>query len=285
MVTDAYIGLGSNLGDRAGSLRAALDAIDRLDGTRVIAVSSMVESEPWGVTEQAPFANAVARVATELRADRLLDALKDIEAALGRGGGPRYGPRVIDLDILLFGDEEWQTDTLAIPHPRMAERDFVITPLLELAPEVTWPDGSRITRENATEGRVTGSLGLIPGYEDITPPVGGWVTGGTVQGGAWERVSSAQFGAQRGMIFAAELMFDAAVLEQDGIPIAWDPMPPTEEYSPWSLPRRYHLLVPAAFADRARRVLLEAHAAEPLPGGEADPGGGPDIDQEGGDDA
>lgn len=260
MITDTYIGLGSNLGDRLGHLSAALTAIAELDGTYVIEVSNVVESEPWGVTGQPSFANAVAWVATTLRADQLLEALKDIEAALGRTAGPRYGPRVIDLDILLFGDEEWRAEDLVLPHPRLAERDFVVTPLLEVAPDARWPDGTRITRDGATAGRVTGVLGPVSGFEAITPPVGGWVTRGRAEGGAWAEAASSRFQPRAGATFAAALLYDAAILEQEGIPVAWDPMPPDEEYSPWSLPRVYRLLVPEAMVSRARRVLLEARS-------------------------
>lgn len=272
MTSDVFIGLGSNVGDRLGNLRAALEAIDALEGTNVVTVSGVVESEPWGVTEQPAFANAVARVATGMEANRLLVALKDIEVALGRTGGPRYGPRVIDLDILLYGTDEWVTPDLTIPHPRLAERDFAVTPLLEIAPDARWPDETPITRDAVREGRILGPLGAVPGFEMITPPPGGWVTAGRAESGAaagWAEVSSAQFGAQWGTSFAMKLMFDAAVLEQERIPIAWDPMPPAEEYSPWTLPRVYRLLVPSAFADRARRVLLEAHSGQIVPDEEA----------------
>ena len=261
MITEALIGLGSNVGDRLANLSRALEALRGFDDVYLYGVSNVVESEPWGVSEQPPFANAVARIGTTLRADQLLEILKDIEASLGRQSGPRYGPRVIDLDILLFGDEEWQADDLVIPHPRLAERDFAITPLLELVPDATWPDESPITRERAHEGRITGSLGSVPGFEDLSPPVGGWVTGGRPEGPGWEEVSSSRFGAHRGASFAAQLLFDAAVLEQEGIPFGWDPMPPNEEYSPWSLPRLYKLLVPPAQAARARQLLREVHAA------------------------
>jgi 2-amino-4-hydroxy-6-hydroxymethyldihydropteridine diphosphokinase len=273
MIKDAYIGLGSNVGDRLGNLRAALEALDALESTNVVTVSRVVESEPWGMTEQPAFANAVARVSTGMEADRLLEAVKDIEVALGRTGGPRYGPRVIDLDILLLDDDEWETPELIIPHPRLAERDFAVTPLLEIAPDAHWPDGTSVTRDRATQGRITGSLGAVPGFEMISPPPGGWVTAGRPEAGVgeaagWEEVSSAQFGAQWGTSFAMRLMFDAAVLEQEGIPIAWDPMPPAEEYSPWSLPRTYRLLVPVAFAEGARRMLLEARAGRIIDDGE-----------------
>ena len=265
MNTDAYIGLGSNMGDRLANLSHALVAMSALEGVHVIAVANAVESQPWGVSEQPPFANAVARVGTALRADQMLVALKDIEVRLGRRGGPRYGPRIIDLDILLFGDEEWDTPDLVIPHPRLAERDFAVTPLLEVAPQAAWPDGSPVTRDAATEGRISGALGPVPGFEQITPPPGGWVTAGRPEGTGWEEVANSVFVAGRGLSFSTQLMFDAAVLEQEGIPVAWDPMPPGEEYSPWALPRLYRLLVPAAFADRARRVLVEARSGEILP--------------------
>ena len=261
MITEALVGLGSNEGDRLDNLSRALEALRGYDDVYLYSVSNVVESEPWGISDQPLFANAVARIGTSLRADQFLDILKDVEGSLGRRPGPRNGPRVIDLDILLFGDEEWQAADLVIPHPRMAERDFVITPLLELVPDATWPDESPVTRERAREGRVTGSLGAVPGFEDLTPPVGGWTAGGRPEGPGWEEVSSARFGAHRGGSFAAQLLFDAAILEQEGIPFGWDPMPPNEEYSPWSLPRLYKLLVPPAHAPRARRLLAEAHAA------------------------
>ncbi len=280
-MTDAYVGLGSNIGDRLTNLRRALEGMEALDETTVLAVSNAVESQPWGVTDQPPFANAVARVATAIPADRFLSALKDLEVALGRTPGERNGPRVIDLDILLFGDDEWQTPDLTVPHPRLAERDFAVTPLLEIAPHAEWPDGSPITRERATEGAVTATLGPVPGFEELTPPVGGW-TGEQRYGaefGAWEEVASRRFAAQTGTSFAMDLLFDAAVLEQEGIPIGWDPLPPQEEYSPWALPRLYRLLVPPPLAMRARELLAAVHAAPML----AEDGAGPagqDADEE-----
>ena len=262
---DAYIGLGSNLGDRLENLRAALDGIGSLDRTEVVSVSNVVESVPWGVTDQPPFANAVARVATPIPAGRLLGLLQDLEAGLGRVPGERYGPRPIDLDILLVGDEEWRTDALTVPHPRLAEREFAVVPLLEIAPSAEWPDGSPVTRERATEGRISGLLGPVPGYEDRTPPPGGWVAAAPLQEHAeWVEVASRWFAQGQGATFALGLLYDAAVLEQEGIPVGWDPLPPQQEYSPWALPRRYRLLVPPAFATTARDLLAEVHRAEPL---------------------
>lgn len=266
---DAFVGLGSNLGDRMTNLGSALRAIGELDDTHVLAVSHVVESEPWGEPDQPRFANAVARIETGIPADRFCEALKDIEYALGRRPGPVNGPRVIDLDILLFGDEEWASPDLVIPHPRMAERDFVITPLLGLAPDVTWPDGTPVTRDRATEGRVVGTLGVVPGFEDVTPAAdpGHRHVPGETEG--WEVVASAHFGIGQGMEFSTELTFDAAMLEEAGIPIGWDPVPPGEEVNLWLVPRTYRLLVPGSLAERARAVLADAHAAgavfEPAP--------------------
>ena len=263
MNAQVFLGLGSNLGDRLDMLRRALDAIDALDETNVLAVSRVVESEPWGVADQPLFANAVARVVTALSADRLLDALQGIETAVGREKTERYGPRAIDIDIVLYGDEEWETPTLVLPHPRAAERDFVVTPLLEVAPEARWPDGSPVVRERATEGRVTGVLGAVPGYEDRTPVVRGTVAQVPSEE-PWEEVASTRFNVSGGLTYATELRFDAAVLEQEGIPYAWDPLPPAEEYNLYLMPRTYRLLVPAHLAARARVLLDEVHAAQVL---------------------
>lgn len=161
-MTRAYLGMGSNLGDRIGTLAAALDALATEPGIRVSAVSRVYESEPWGVADQPSFANAVAAIDTGLSPEALLAACKRVEAALGRIAGVRYGPREIDLDLLLFGDEAIDTADLTIPHPRLLERDFVVTPLLEVAPDAMLPGGARVTRDAATEGRVTGVLGSLP---------------------------------------------------------------------------------------------------------------------------
>lgn len=166
---DVFIGLGSNLGDREENIARALEVIVRLPETRLIAVSEIVETEPWGIEDQPLFANAVARFATSMTARAMLRALKNIEAELGRVPGRRNGPRVIDLDILLFGDEVWETEDLTIPHPRLGERDFALTPLLEIAPAATWPDGTPLLeRGRATEGRIVRRLGPAPGFEHLT---------------------------------------------------------------------------------------------------------------------
>jgi 2-amino-4-hydroxy-6-hydroxymethyldihydropteridine diphosphokinase len=128
-VTRAFVGLGANLGDRETAIRRAADLIG---ATRL---STIIETEPWGYANQPPFLNAVAEVDTPLTARELLTHLLDVERRLGRERiGPRWGPRRIDLDLLLFGDEVVDEPGLQVPHPRLAERAFVLEPLAELAP-------------------------------------------------------------------------------------------------------------------------------------------------------
>ena len=130
----AYIGLGANLGDRETAIRAAAELIgvDRL--------SSIIETEPWGYEDQPRFLNAVAELDTELPPRVLLELLLEVERQLGRKrSGPRYGPRTIDLDLLLYGDEVIDEPGLTVPHPRLHERRFVLEPLAELAPELGIP--------------------------------------------------------------------------------------------------------------------------------------------------
>lgn len=167
-VTEVFIGLGGNLGDRLATLARALGRIGELPKTRLVSVSEAVESEPWGGVEQPPFANAVARFETGMSAPTLLGELKRIERELGRTTGRRYGPRPIDLDILLFGAEEWDTPDLAVPHPRLAERQFALLPLLEIAPGAAGPDGVPFDPADAIEGRIIRRLGALPGYEQDT---------------------------------------------------------------------------------------------------------------------
>ena len=141
-----YLGLGSNLGDREEHLRAALDALPG-HGVEIDAVSSAYETEPVGeLVDQPEFLNAVARIRTELDADALLDACKAIEVEHGRMfGGPRHGPRTIDIDVLLLADAELSTERLTVPHRDLTARRFVLAPLLELDPDLTLPDGTRVT--------------------------------------------------------------------------------------------------------------------------------------------
>jgi 2-amino-4-hydroxy-6-hydroxymethyldihydropteridine diphosphokinase len=140
-----YLGLGSNEGDRLGNLRAARDALGGR-GVDVLAASSVYETAPQGeITDQADFLNACLRVRTALGPEELLDAGKAVERELGRApGGVRHGPRPIDVDVLLLGDLEFNSERLSLPHPEITSRRFVLEPLLELDPELALPDGTRL---------------------------------------------------------------------------------------------------------------------------------------------
>jgi 2-amino-4-hydroxy-6-hydroxymethyldihydropteridine diphosphokinase len=138
-----YLGLGSNVGDRRGSLQAATDALPR-HGVTVLGSSSVYETEPVGeVLDQPPFLNAVLRVATALDPEALLDACKAVERELGRQpGGTRHGPRPIDVDLLVLDDEAFASERLTLPHAEVTARRFVLVPLLELDPMLRTPDGT-----------------------------------------------------------------------------------------------------------------------------------------------
>jgi len=140
-VTRAFVGLGSNLGDREGTILRALARLQDDPGLSVVRVSALRETEPVGYVDQPQFLNGVVELATELPARDLLTRLLAIERELGRarGDGPPLGPRTIDLDLLLYGDEVIAQGGLQIPHPRMHERRFVLEPLAELAAEVVIP--------------------------------------------------------------------------------------------------------------------------------------------------
>jgi 2-amino-4-hydroxy-6-hydroxymethyldihydropteridine diphosphokinase len=138
-VTLAYVGLGANLGDREGTIRAA---VAEMPG--VVAVSTLRETDPVGITDQPRFLNGVAALETELKPRELLDVLLAVERRLGRERGQRWGPRTIDLDLLLYGDEVIDETGLTIPHPRLHERRFVLEPLADLAPELVVPGHGRV---------------------------------------------------------------------------------------------------------------------------------------------
>jgi 2-amino-4-hydroxy-6-hydroxymethyldihydropteridine diphosphokinase len=136
----AYIGLGANLGEREATLRRALDLVAREPGIEVVGVSSFRETDPVGLAEQPRFINAAAVLETALPARALLERLLAVERALGRTrDGPRFGPRTIDLDLLLYGDAVIDEPGLHVPHPRLHERRFVVEPLLELDPALVVP--------------------------------------------------------------------------------------------------------------------------------------------------
>ena len=133
-----YLGLGANVGNRQANLAMALRGLARM--ARVEAVSSLYETEPVGGPLQPPFYNACCRILSGLEPKQLLRFLKDLEGEIGRRpGGQRFGPRPIDLDILLYGDRVLADEELAIPHPRLAERAFVLAPLAEIAADVRHP--------------------------------------------------------------------------------------------------------------------------------------------------
>lgn len=138
-MTLAYVGLGANLGDRETTIRRAAALIE---ATRL---SQLRETEPWGYEDQPRFVNAVAELETTLGARALLDLLLDVERRLGRERtGPRFGPRTIDLDLLLYGDAVIDEPGLTVPHPRLRERLFVLEPLAELAPALKIPGNGTV---------------------------------------------------------------------------------------------------------------------------------------------
>ncbi len=140
-MTRAYVGLGSNLGDREASLRAAVDLLEANPEIQFVAVSRFRETDPVGLVDQPRFLNGAVAIDTELAAPDLLDRLLTIERDLGRerGVGPRWGPRTIDLDLLLYGDETFQRPGLTVPHPRLHERRFALEPLADLDPALVVP--------------------------------------------------------------------------------------------------------------------------------------------------
>jgi 2-amino-4-hydroxy-6-hydroxymethyldihydropteridine diphosphokinase len=144
MLTTAYIGLGSNLGDKGANIKKALEMLEENPGVQVKKVASLYKTAPLYVTKQDWFLNSVAEIETSLTPHELLTLFKETEKKLERTATIRWGPRTIDLDLLLFGDEKVFTADLVVPHPRMAERAFVIVPLAEIAPHLCIPGRGRV---------------------------------------------------------------------------------------------------------------------------------------------
>lgn len=251
----AYIALGSNLDPRMVNLANALEAIAHLPETHLEDASSAYESEPAYVEDQPRFLNAVVKVTTTLTPDALLAHLMDVEAALGRVRTDENGPRVIDLDLLLYDDEERVSETLTLPHPRLLERDFVVTPLLEIAPDIVLPDGTRPRRDAAPVGRVIRDAGPIPDVDHLHDV--------PVEPAEWVVVAASEDVTDRISGFDAALQFARQVLAAEGIPVAWDPYEPGVETDPFGMMVPFKLLVPAADEQRAREALAAAAQAEP----------------------
>ena len=154
-----YLSLGSNLGDRTGNLAAGLRALDARAGVRVVTVSLCYETEPIGVIDQPPFLNMAAAVETTLEPLELLDVVKKVEVEAGRAPGAAWGPRILDIDIILWGGRIVETPPLRVPHGEFRNRAFVLTPLAEIAPEIVDP----------VSGQTVGELAANPALE-------GWVS-------------------------------------------------------------------------------------------------------------
>ncbi len=144
-MTVAFIALGSNLGDAQGQVLGAFGALDALPQTRLLARSALYLTPPWGVLDQPAFINAVAQIDTGLTPHQLLDALLKVERDAGRvRDGERWGPRTLDLDVLHMDGVVLSDDRLTLPHPRMAERAFVLLPLNDLAPTLALPGTGKV---------------------------------------------------------------------------------------------------------------------------------------------
>jgi len=143
----AYIGIGSNVGDKARQCEQGISEIQKLDRHRLLARSSLYKTQPIGYTEQDWFINLVIKIETEMDAPALLSSLKEIESRLGRVETLRWGPRTIDLDILFFNDHQIQTDELTVPHPLIQDRQFVLVPLAEIDPNLTHPVLKKTVKE------------------------------------------------------------------------------------------------------------------------------------------
>lgn len=153
-----HLSLGANLGDRKGHLEAAIAALDALSGVRVVMVSSIYETEPVGPVEQPAFFNAAAEIETALGPLALLNAVKALEKQLGRTPSEPWGPRVIDIDLVMWEDNVAETGTLTLPHPAYRDRAFVLVPMAEIAPGLADPRTGETMAELAAKPGLAGHV-------------------------------------------------------------------------------------------------------------------------------
>ena len=164
-MTSAFLGLGSNVGDRLANLQSAVRLLDAEAEIAVVASSRVWETDPIGGPPQPDYLNAVVEVRTALHHAALLAACHRVEAALGRVREVEWGPRTIDIDVLLFDDLSIDVQGLRVPHPRLTERAFVVLPLLELEPDVRLPDGSRLVDVRLGSDAAGGARPFAPPLE------------------------------------------------------------------------------------------------------------------------
>lgn len=201
----AFLGLGTNVGDRLETLTSCLFVLDDVDGVAVEDVSAVYETAPWGVEDQDPFLNAVVRVRTTLAAAELLADCHRTEAAFGRDRDAevRWGPRPLDIDLLLYGDDVIDEPDLVVPHPRLTERAFVLVPLMEVHPGGRIPpDGPRLTRALNALAPIDGvelhvRLSEVPGSGHRMQRPEGPGGPGAIMARDWERPEGAPPGVER----------------------------------------------------------------------------------------
>lgn len=153
-----HLSLGSNLGDRAANLREALEALQRVSGVNILAVSHCYETEPMGLADQPDFLNLAAEIETELAPLELLNAAKEIELRLGRAPSERWVPRTIDIDVLLWGSLVMTTERLTLPHAEFRNRAFMLAPLAEIAPHAVDPVTGKTVAELAQSPKAQGRI-------------------------------------------------------------------------------------------------------------------------------
>jgi 2-amino-4-hydroxy-6-hydroxymethyldihydropteridine diphosphokinase len=168
---DAYLGLGANLGTPKETFERALVLLSEFSG--ITSVSRLYRSEPYGFSEQPPFVNAAARISTNLSALELLDQLQSVEQALGKKVIRENGPRIIDLDLLLYDDLALETKALTLPHPGILKRDFVLLPLIDLNPDLNHPQWGEKTLKSALDGLRERFVLTPPENWSSRPPISG----------------------------------------------------------------------------------------------------------------